>query len=299
MKRIRIIALVSALVTALLVYLYLAGIKKPETIQRSPVVVAVTDIAQGREITGDMVTEKMIPNEAIVGYAASRMDVVVGRISSVDVKAGEQIIISQVFTAGETKGGMAYSLDKGMRAFTIPVDPVTGVAGFIQPKDRVDLLLIADLAGIISAKQFQKLIEGDWAPEPLPDGTPMPQSTLPPVTFSLMILENIKVLAVGESMKTEGIDIKVAPPETITLSVTPEQALKLNLAVTKGNIRLVLRPANDDSQLIDKIVANIVDVSEVEVIPWYGPQISPATSTPKPSPSPIPSPTPSPSPTAN
>lgn len=297
MKRIRIIAVIAALATAFALYLYLSSMKKPEAILRVPVVVAVKEIPEGIKITADMVTIKELPQEAIVSNAASRLDVVVGLISSCNVQPDEQILGTKVFKAGETKSGLAFSLDKGMRAFTVPVDQVTGVAGFIQPKDHVDLLVITDLAGVISAKQFQKLVEGEWAPEKLPGGTPVPESTLPPVTFSLMILQNIKVLAVGQVMKSEGSDAKPAVAETVTLAVTPEQALKLNLA-SKGNIRLVLRPANDDSKLIDTIVANLINISEVEIDPWYGPKIPPATSTPEPTPSPKPTPEPTNSPKA-
>jgi pilus assembly protein CpaB len=233
LKRIRIIAVISAIITALAVYVYLSGIKKPVVIQRVPVVVATVEIREGQEIKQEMVAVKMLPAEAIVSNAATSTDDVLGRISSGTVEPGEQLLVSRFFKAGDADNTLAYALEKGKRAFTVAVDAVSGVAGLIKPRDTVDILLIVTM----------------------PVGTAPPQGDQQATsTYSEVLLQSIKVLATGQTLQPS--DAKADKSvDTVTLSLTPEQAVKLNLAVSQGRITLVLRSPIDtgtaDVQQID------------------------------------------------
>lgn len=113
MKRIRIIAAVSAVVTALAIYIYLSNIHKPVDVQRGPVVVAAQKIDAGKVVTADMVEVKDLPLEAINDQAARSADEVVGRVSSADAEPGEQLLVSRFYRAGEANDTLAYSLEKG------------------------------------------------------------------------------------------------------------------------------------------------------------------------------------------
>ena len=222
MKRIRIIAIISAIVTALAVYIYLANVKKPVDIQRAPVVVATQKIAAGQEVTAGMVEVKNLPVEAINAQAARSADDVVGHVSSAETEPGEQLLLPRLVKTGSTSNTLAYALDKGMRAFTLSVDPVSGVDGLIKPQDHVDVLII------IGVQQ--------------PSLTPqdMPLTT----TYSETLLQNILVLATGQVMQPDSDD-KTTTVDTVTVSVTPDQAVQLNLAASEGKVRLVLRSPVD------------------------------------------------------
>lgn len=250
MKKIRIIAIISALVTAIAVYVYLSGLNKPVEIPKYPVVVATVPIREGTEIKSDMVAVKMLPAEAIVDRAATGIDEVVGRISGTNVEAGEQLLVARFFKAGETGSGLAVAIEKGKRAFTVAVDAVTGVAGLIQPRDTVDVLLIIGIA-----TEVRKPDEANPGSE---------QTTTVTTVYSNILLQGIKVLATGQTIVPGGDAAEPKTVDTITLSVTPEQAVRLNLAASEGKIRLVLRSPIDTGTSSAADEVEVTDLVQAE-----------------------------------
>lgn len=222
MKRIRIIAAISAVATALAVYLYLSSVQKPVDIERAPVVLAMAKIAAGQEIKAEMVEVKDLPVEAIHLQAARSADEVVGRIASAQIEPGEQMMIPRFFKAGESSNTLAYAVEKGKRAFTVAVDAVSGIAGLVKPRDHVDVLIIVGVS----------------------QGSLQPQEAQIVTTYSEILLQDILVLATNQAMQEGGVTDGAAV-ETVTLSVTPDQAVQLNLAASEGKIRLVLRSPVD------------------------------------------------------
>ncbi len=314
MKRIRIIAVIAALFTALALYLYLSDLKKPETVKRVPVVVAAKEILEGQVITDDMVTIKQIPEEAVVSKAAYTLDAVVGTFSSTYVAPGEQLLSTMVFKAEQTKNGLAYTVGKGMRAVTVPVDQVTGIAGFLKPEDHVDVMAVLDVSAVLSPEEFnQMLADKNSGEEAKPEETTSSgsgQREEIKLFFSMVLLQDIKVLATGQVMKRDGNDTAPAVVETVTLEVTPEQALRLNYVLNAGNVRLMMRSPGDNSlpELEGVSVANLVDSDDIRILTLLG-ELAPtpgptptATATPEGSPeagsTSEASATPSPSPTA-
>jgi pilus assembly protein CpaB len=102
------------------------------------------------------------------------------------------------------------------RAFTVRVDDVSGVAGFIHPGDKVDVLADMKLRGMEES-------------------------------FSKTILQNIKVLSTGQVWEQKGGDSKPALVNTVTLELTPQQSEALNLVSNEGKIHLVLRGRRNDT----------------------------------------------------
>ncbi len=313
MKRIRIIAVIAALFTTLALYLYLVDLKKPETVQRKPVVVAASEIKAGQAITDGMLAIKQLPEEAVLPGAATAKEDVVGLISSTDVSAGQQVLTATVFKAELSKSSLAYTVEKGMRAITVPVDQVTGVAGFIKPKDRVDVMAIVDIDSVLSPEEFSRQLDRkNSTEEPQQTASSAPssgQSQEMKLSFSMILLQDVEVLATGQNMKRdELIDIAPTVVETVTLSVTPEQALRLNLILAKGIVRLMLRtPGDTDMPDLEGVsVANLVDSDDIRILtllgelaPTPGPTASPKASqeaggTAQPSASPAPAQTPTP-----
>jgi pilus assembly protein CpaB len=116
---------------------------------------------------------------------------------------------------------MAWLIPRGMRAFTITTANVTaGVAGFILPGNKVDVLLTVSSGGAN-------------------DTTGGGNTTT--------LLQNVEILAVDQKIEAP-VDNKVNASElhSVTLLVTPEQAAKLDLGQNKGTLHLTLRNPEDN-----------------------------------------------------
>jgi pilus assembly protein CpaB len=253
LKRIRIIAIAAAIVTAVAVYMYLASLNKPVQIARGPVVVAVTQIAAGQEIKAEMVEVKDLPVEAIYPKAARSVEVVVGRVSSSGAEPGEQLLVSRFFKAGEANDTLAYAIERGKRAVTIAVDPVSGVAGLVKPRDHVDILVLINVK-----QQLWKMnatITQDAVDISYKLGDREDQA------YSLMPLQNVLVLATGQVMQADASNDETTVDQ-VTLSVTPDQAVILNLLASNSQIRLALR-SPIDTDTVDIEPKNINDVIPV------------------------------------
>lgn len=143
---------------------------------------------------------------------------IIGRGVIAAVYTGEPILESRLAARG-AGAGMAATIPVGMRATAIRVNEVVGVAGFVVPGMRVDVLIL---------------------------GTP-PMQTAAAGTASKTLLQNIEVLSAGQQIQkdTEGKPISVA---VVNLLVTPEQAEILSLASNDARIQLVLRNPLDTKE---------------------------------------------------
>ena len=119
---------------------------------------------------------------------------------------------SKVTEPGQ-RGSLSSLVKDGMRAVTVRVDDVRGVAGFILPGDFVDVILIGD--------DFSIRHEG----------------------YSETLLQHVKVLAIDQLVSERQEHPTVA--KAVTVEVTPEEAQKLLLASNVGKLSLVLRQPGD------------------------------------------------------
>jgi pilus assembly protein CpaB len=140
-----------------------------------------------------------------------RKEDVVGRGVMAAIYDGEPILENRLAPKG-AGAGLAATIPAGMRAFAVRVNEVVGVAGFVVPGMRVDILIA---------------------------GTP-PGATNNNGTVSKTLLQNIEVLSAGQNFQkdTEGKPVQV---QVVNLLVTPEQAEILSLASNETRIQLVLR----------------------------------------------------------
>lgn len=127
------------------------------------------------------------------------------------VYEGEPIIQTRLATLG-AGGGMAATIPPGMRACAVRVDQVVGVAGFVLPGMRVDILIMGSPPGGAAG-----------------DGPKIKT-----------VLQNLQVLAAGQNIQkdAEGKPVQV---QVVSLLVTPEQAEILSLASNESRIQLILR----------------------------------------------------------
>jgi len=227
-KKLIIAALVFGLLTSYLIYDYLTDIqKKLSNTQMEKVVIAATAIPAKALLTPDMLKEISMPTEYIHPQALRKVEEGVGRISTVALAQGEQLLQHKASAPGNTKSGLAYAVPNGRRAMAIPVDDVSGLSGMILPGDRVDVVAVLNI--------------------PLPSGPP----------HSVVVLQDIQVLAVNNKLEQTG---SVTPEQgktqeapaakrTVILAVTVEKARSLALSTSKGVFRLILRSPVDKGTL--------------------------------------------------
>jgi pilus assembly protein CpaB len=136
------------------------------------------------------------------------------------IEANEPILASKITGSGQ-RATLSATLAEGMKAVTIRVNDVEGVAGFVLPGDRVDVMLTRQLAsdGGNSGKQPEKTAATD------------------------VVLQNVRVLAVDQ-VADERAD-KPSVAKAVTLEVEVTSAQKLALAASVGTLSLALRRAGE------------------------------------------------------
>lgn len=216
MKKYKIMALIFAGITGIFVFVFFASLQNSSQKNYVSVVVASKQVGKSTVLTADMLTIQKLPAQAVHADAARQISDVTGRITDGSLEKGEQVLVSKLLKSGSTTAGFSYQVPSGMRAVTILVDPVTGVGGLLRKSDRVDVLAEFDV---------QKPQGGDK------------------IATSYMLLQNIEVLATG----TDPSSSSKGGYTTVTLSVAPDDSVKLNLAATSGKVRLSLRPQTDKS----------------------------------------------------
>ena len=173
------------------------------------VVVAEVDIAPGTALAGRLMKVATWPQDIVPAKAVSKPQELEGRVAQVHIDRGEPILLSKLAPQG-TAAGLGGLLEPEKLAVTVKTDEVSGVAGFITPGDRVDVLVEMPTPGA-SGEHFSKII-----------------------------LQNLKVLSKGQIWEQTG-EKKPQVVNTVTMEVSPEEAELLNLASFQGKIRLALR----------------------------------------------------------
>jgi pilus assembly protein CpaB len=209
----------------LTVYIFKTAVSKPApsggefTIEVTPVVVAGIDLEAGVEIETIQLDVQEWPTALLPRGTFPSRRLLGKRIPVHTITAGEPILASALLVEGET-AGLDSLIDTDHRAMSVKVDAVVGVAGFIRPGSRVDVL--ASL----------REIHIDRVATP----------------YARTILQNIKVLAVDQNLT----DVPGSAPEVVsvvTLQVTPAEAQILSYGSSQGKLQLALRNPVDDSLL--------------------------------------------------
>lgn len=230
MKKIKILAFVTAVITAVLLYNFLNTLDEKANVEvvKTGVLAASVNIPPNTTITDDMVDIIQLPVEAAHAEAVVNEVAAVGKFSKYEITAGEQVLYTKLISpeGGGGDGTLAYEIKPGMRAISIGVGNLSGLVGMIKPQNTVDIIA-----------QFQRQEKQTEGEEKILD-------------YTTMLAENIKVLAVDDVISQEG---KAVNPETgtaytsVTLQVTVQQAMELNMSEYKGQLRLILRSPLDES----------------------------------------------------
>jgi pilus assembly protein CpaB len=186
--------------------------KKPITTQT--VVVASKALRFGNELSSSSLKEIPWPEGAVpVGAFARIADVVGGngrRVVLTAIEANEAILSSKITGPGQ-RATLSATLQDGMKAVTIRVNDVEGVAGFVLPGDRVDVAL---------TRQMDKAAAN-----------------------TDVVLQNTRVLAIDQTADER--NDKPSVVKAVTLEVDIASAQKLALAASVGSLSLMLRKAGE------------------------------------------------------
>jgi pilus assembly protein CpaB len=242
MKKIYLVALVLALITGLAVYGFANSLQRAAARDYTEVVVAAMNIPERTVLVEDMLVLRSIPSESVLPSAVTSIDQVIGLFNDNAMEPGEILSSAKLHTKGETASGLTYIIPDGKRAFTFSVDAVSGVAGFILPGDHVDIiatLTIPETESTASTAGATSVSSASGADDAI--------TVLIPT--SLVISQNVEVLAAGTSI-TAGTAGLNSAYTTITVAVTLEEAVQLNLAAVNGRLRMVLRSPLD-KEIVD------------------------------------------------
>ena len=259
MDRKKLILLVAALVIAALTAfmartMFSGGEPAPAASAKPPeptgpqVLVATRALPVGTIITADAFRYQPWPKELVEAAYFMKPDGapapgIIGGPTEDATKELLGTVVRNPITAGQplTKGALVFPGDRGflaaalgpgMRAVTVPVSALTGVAGFVFPGDRVDMVLTQNVAG---------------------------QGTGDTLKVSETIIRNLRVLATdqrAQAAKDEAGNTVVSAYKLVTLEVTPRLAEKIAVAQTIGTLSLSLRALADNAAELEQALAS-------------------------------------------
>jgi pilus assembly protein CpaB len=228
-KRSAVVILIAGIAIALLAgiatftWLQKKTATQTQAVQTEPVVVAAVDLSWGTVLDAQQVrTVPFLKGSLPGGFFPQSVPAPagpLGRTLLYPVKQGEPILESRLTPTSLKIGGVSAVISEKKRAVAVKVDKVIGVSGFINPGNRVDVLVTTN--------------KGETA-------------------VTKIVLENMLVLATGTQMEKTGTQEKATPVDVITMEVTPEEAEKLALAASEGKIQLALRNPADTAEVLTR-----------------------------------------------
>ncbi len=259
MKKTRILAALLAIVVIILLALILLpqeeSVRSPDTpveLAKS-VVVAAVPIAAYDTITPEMLTTVDYPAGLVPEGAFTGMDELTGAKALTELSAQEMILANHVMTAPEQATKLALKVPDGYRAASVAVDDVTGVCHQIRAGDHVDIFFSTMDIDQNTLDAFSAFERGEvFGEDAGAESEPASEYLASARYVTIPLLQNIEVLSLDQAMTD-------APPAadgqnhfyaTVTLSLLPEEVLRLAWAHNEGSVYLALRGVGDE-QLVE------------------------------------------------
>lgn len=217
------VSLVIAFVGSFFIYTWVQKQQAPQQVvqvqaEAVPVVVAVSDLPWGTQLKPEMLkTAPFLKQSLPAGYFSGPNEIN-DRILVAPLKANDPVTEHKLAPVSIKTGGVSAVLEQGKRAIAVKGDKVIGIAGFINPGNKVDVL--------VTVKDPQKNEEK-----------------------TKTILENIMVLATGTQIQKNEKG-EPSPVDVYTLAVTPEEAEILSLGANEGKLQLALRSVTDTATVL-------------------------------------------------
>lgn len=253
MKKTRLMAFaVAFLIVVLLGLLILPGEgekeipveKKEETVS---VIQAAADIPAFTILTEKMLVSAEKPKSAVHEKDVLLPENAVGKRTLVEIVAGETLMSNHILDPDDPENRLAYLLEDGMRAVSVPVDDSTGVCNQLRAGDRVDVLITAASVApeVVPTEEGQQRLDLRYKENN--------------DVVGIMHLQDILVMALDQdTVYAPRVDSGLYDYRCVTLAVTPEDAVRLIWAETSAKITLALRAENDHG-VITEIPYGAVD----------------------------------------
>ena len=219
------VSLVIAFVGSYFIYTWIQKQQAPQQVvqvqaEAVPVVVAVSDLPWGTQLKPEMLTTKPFLKQSLPAGYFSGPNEINDRVVVAPLKANDPVTEHKLAPVSIKTGGVSAVLEKGKRAIAVKGDKVIGIAGFINPGNKVDVL--------VTVEDPQKKEEKEK---------------------TKTILENIMVLATGTQIQKNEKG-EPSPVDVYTLAVTPEEAETLSLGANQGKLQLALRSVTDTETVL-------------------------------------------------
>ncbi len=215
-----VFAVIVAFFLSTFVYRQFKKASNAKPVATQHIVVASSPLQLGTRVSASNLRLIAWPADEPVAGTFTRIEDCANRALITPVAANELILDSKL-AAKESGAGLPATIPEGMRALSVAVNDVVGVAGFVMPGTMVDVLVTGKIGG------------GNKGSED---------------NITRTILENVRVLAAGQKIEQD----REGKPQTvpvITLLVSPEDAGKLAMASTEGKIQLALRNTVDTKKV--------------------------------------------------
>lgn len=245
------------------------------------VLVARQPIPAGTEITAAMVDRQPWPENLVLNgfIVSSSENTVVGKVTRSTFQAREPLIDSKL-AAPDDSGFLAAHLPEGMRAVTIATDAISGVAGYVYPGDRVDILFTHNIPA-----------KGAGTGAPAVPGLPAAPVSADTAGYAEVLAANVPVLAINLREGGDGGAGSIGgfipspdamtglagggtnTPSSMTLQVSDVQAGQIRLAERVGNISVSLRSLKDRGNTTPTPPAGLADLTRVALSSVLQPQL--------------------------
>lgn len=233
----QILILAVALIAAIGALLLVRNMSAPAVQTVAPatgpmVLVAAKDIPTGSAAQPDMLAWVAWPEGALNATFVTQtanpkaLEEYVGAIARIDILAGEPVTDGRLVKKGN-QGFFAAMIEPGYRAVALPISRETAAAGFIMPGDRVDVILSRELDAGAGGRGGDKEVRSD------------------------VILENVKVLSIGEAVRPADGEPKPMEGAVATLELSPRDSETFALARKMGDVTLALRSVQADAGRLD------------------------------------------------
>ena len=229
-RNVLILALVMALVTTVLFNKYLKDLDKKykKNDNKIAVIVPKTAIKKNQRVTKEMLQTKELSSDSVPADAIKKVQQLEGKYALTDIREGEVLLPFRFTSQFEESEEITRKIREGYRAVSIEVNFVESVSNLVQPENYVDII-------------FSEIIKEGGKNQ---------------VNTSL-ILENVRVLAVGKSLKesdegnkdskdSKGSSVTKAQGQeslytAVTVELKPEDAVKIINADERGNVKFILK----------------------------------------------------------
>jgi pilus assembly protein CpaB len=208
-----VVAVVIALLFSTFVYRQFKQATTVKPVATQNLVVAAAALQLGTRLDASNLRVIAWPATQPVAGMFTRIEDCTNRAVITNLAENEPVLESKL-APKESGAGLPATIPEGMRAVSVAVNEVVGVAGFVIPGTMVDVLVTGQMQGQGNNK------------------------------ITRTILENVRVLAAGQKIEQD----REGKPQTvpvITLLVTPDEATKLTMGATEGKIQLALRNTID------------------------------------------------------